>query len=149
MFYKRKRQSAIENILIIVGRAIWSLVVFIWNKIFKKSKPKFDKVGNLSKWREIEQLLESNDEIHAEQAVVKADKFFDAMLKIAGGRGETFADRLRSLEDKFNHQIYQDIWQAHKLRNQISHEQDHKSTISECQSALRNFRRGLENLGAL
>lgn len=110
---------------------------------------KVDKIANLQKWVEMEKLLESGDEIHARQAVVEADKFFDEVMRKLGASGEKFADRLRSLENRFNHNVYQSIWEAHKVRNQISHEIDRRLRVEEAKSVLYKFRRGLENIGAL
>lgn len=146
---KNQQPGLLETIVISIGRGLWFLVSWPFKKLFGKEKDKFDKVRNLEKWMEIEKLLDSGDKIHAEQAVVRADKFFDAQLKHAGAHGETFAERLRNYEDHFNKNTYQMIWQAHKLRNQITHDEEHKPDIYECKNALGKFRRGLENIGAL
>lgn len=149
--YHKKQPGFLETILLSIGRGLWFLVSWPLKKIFKikDQKSKIDKIANHRKWLEIEKLLESGDEIHAEQAVVRADKFFDTNLKLVGARGETFANRLRNYVDHFSKNTYQLIWRAHKLRNQITHDEDLKPTIDDCKSALDKFRRGLENLGAL
>lgn len=147
---KRNSQPGfIEMIFISLGRGLWFLVTWPFKKIFGKKQHKFDKTTNFKKWYEIEKMLDTKDVIHAEQAIIRADKFFDAQLKHIGIQGETFADRLRNYQNHFNKNTYEQIWQAHKLRNQISHDEEHKTTLEECKSALEKFRRGLENLGAL
>lgn len=147
--YKKQQSGFLETIVISIGRGLWFLISWPFKKLFGKEEERFNKAQNLAKWLEIEKLLDSGDEIHAQQAVIRADKFFDNNLKIAGAHGETFADRLRDYEDHFNQNTYQLIWQAHKLRNQITHDEEHKPSIYECKSALDKFRRGLENIGAL
>ncbi len=150
IYFKNKQHGFLETVLISIGRGLWFLISWPFKKLLGIKKPElFNKAKNLAKWLEIEKLLESDDRIHAEQAVMRADKFFDAQLKHGGAKGNTFADRLRDYEDHFNYNTYQLIWQAHKLRNQITHDENHKPTISECKSALNKFRRGLENIGAL
>lgn len=151
MFYhKRKQPGFLETIIISIGKGLWFLVSWPFKKLLGIGGPKkFDKAKNLSKWMEIDKLLESGDQIHAEQAVIRADKFFDSQLKHAGAQGRTFADRLRDYEDHFNQHTYQMVWQAHKLRNQITHDEEHKPSINECKSALEKFERGLRNIGAL
>jgi len=151
-YYRKNQQPGlIETIFITIGKGLWFLVSWPVKKLLRLQKKgiRFNKIDNLNKWREIEKLLESNDEIHAKHAVVEADKFFDQILRIKGGKGESFADRLRSLEDHFNHLNYQSVWEAHKLRNLISHESEARISIYDCQEALYKFRRGLENLGAI
>lgn len=148
--YKKQQPGFIETILTTIGKGLWFLISWPFKKLLriKDKGVKLDKIANLEKWREIEKLLESNDEIHAKHAVVEADKFFNTILKSKGARGESFADRLRNLEDHFSHANYQLVWQAHKLRNQISHEQGFRTQKLECSQALAKFKKGLENLGA-
>lgn len=151
-YYKSKKQAGVlETIIMSLLKGLWFLISWPFKKILKikDQKSKIDKIANLEKWMEIEKLLESGDEIHARQAVIEADKFFDSILIMLGSQGKTFADRLRNFENHFNRNIYQSVWNAHKVRNQISHEMDHKLSASEAKSALNNFRKGLENLGAL
>lgn len=146
---KYRQPGFLETVMISLGKGLWFLISYPFKALFGKKKSKFNKAENLAKWLEIEKLLDSHDEIHAEQAVVRADKFFDNNLKIAGAIGTTFADKLRDFENHFDRTVYQRIWDAHKLRNQITHDVEHKPTISDCENALNKFKKGLENLGAL
>lgn len=149
--YYKKQPGTLEIILTTIGKGLWFVVSWPFKKLLriKDKAVRFNKIENLAKWREIEKLLESGDEIHAKHAVVEADKFFDNILKQKGGEGGSFADRLKSLEIYFSRENYQLIWQAHKLRNQISHEHNFHPSLEECRNSLYKFRKGLENLGAL
>jgi len=151
-YYRKNQQPGlIETVFTAIGKGLWFLVSYPFKKLLgvKNKGVRFDKAVNLAKWREIEKLLATGDEIHAKHAVVEADKFFDQILRIKGGKGESFADRLRSLEDHFNHLNYQNVWEAHKLRNQISHESEFHPSNDACRQAIYQFRKGLENLGAI
>jgi len=150
-YYKHRKSGPdpIVAILTMIGSAFLALFKWLWNLIVGKKQKKFNKSENIRQWQEIDKMTESQDVIHAEQAVIKADKFFDEKMKEAGALGEKFSDRLRSLEPRFAHEVYQSIWDAHKLRNQISHEVELRVSIGECKSALNKFRRGLQGLGAL
>lgn len=149
---KRKKQtSLIETIIVSLLKGLWFLISWPIKKILKlkiKSE-KLDKVENLKKWMEIEELLKSSDEIHTRHAVVEADKFFDSIIKQLGGTGEGFGERLRGFEGHFSQVVYQKVWDAHKVRNQISHEMDYRLSNADAKKALENFRSGLHNLGAL
>lgn len=151
MSRKRQNTSLIEIIITGLLKGLWFLISWPFRKILKlKTKSeKIDKIENLRKWLEIEKLLENDDEIHARHAVVEADKLFNSMMEISGAKGESFADRLRSLENRFSSVVYQKVWSAHKVRNQISHEIDYKLSSAEAKKALDDFRSGLHNLGAL
>lgn len=150
-YHKHKKNNIAETIIITLGKGLWFLVSWPFKKIFGIGGKgiKLNKEINIKKWQEIENLFQSKDEIHAKHAVVEADKFFDSMLRLKGGKGESFADRLRSLEDHLSKDNYQLIWQAHKLRNQISHESNFHASVRECQSAISKYKNGLINLGAI
>lgn len=108
---------------------------------------KFNGAQLLAQFAQVEQLLASGDSIHAAQAVVQADSLLDSVMKQAGASGTSFADRLRSLEPRLSKDLYQHIWNAHKLRNQIAHEHPQVS-VSQARSALEIFRRAASQLGA-
>lgn len=148
---RKKQTNLIEMIIVSLLKGLWFLVSWPIIKILKlKTKSeKLDKIGNLKRWLEIEKMLESGDEIHAKHAIVEADKFFDDIMKQVGGCGENFADRLRSLEERFSQVVYQKVWDAHKVRNQISHEMGYHLSTTEAKRTLDNFRAGLHGLGAM
>jgi len=150
-YYKRKKQpDAIEMIITAIGRGLWFIISWPFRGwLIANRKSRFNKEENIRKWSEIESMLNSGDEIHAKQAVIEADKFFENILQKASAQGQFFADRLRNYESHFNHEVYQSIWDAHKVRNQISHEMGYKLSIEESRSALNKFKRGLQTLGAI
>jgi len=57
-------------------------------------------------------------------------------LKKKGYNGETFADRLRNAEKDINKNLYQNLWNAHKVRNQIAHDEI-KIEISKIKNVIR------------
>ena len=149
--YHKNKSSFAETAIITIVKGLWFLVSWPFKRFIgvRGRGIKLDKIKNHQKWAEIEKLLGSGDEIHAKQAVIDADKFFDSMMQRLGIKGEKFADRLRSLESHFGHDNYQNIWYAHKVRNQISHEMDYKISVNEAKNVVEKFRRGLVNLGGL
>ena len=66
--------------------------------------------------------LKSENHLELRHAVFEADKLVDFVLKKRNYHGETFADRLRSAEKNIPPEVYNSIWQAHKIRNQLVHE---------------------------
>ena len=141
----------LSNVVTTLLKGIWFLVSWPVKKLLRLTPDivQFDKSANLKKWLEIENLLGSNDINHAEQAVMKADKFFGNILELSGAKGKTFADKLKNYQDHFSQENYNLVWQAHKLRNQISHEDNFSPTVLECKNALEKFKKGLRNLGAI
>lgn len=152
MSYKHhKHKGLAENIFDTLLKGLWFLISWPFKKLLgiRGKGARIDKAENLEKWRVIESMLETDDEIHAKQAVLEADKFFDNILKKLGARGGTFADRLKNFENHFSYDSYQSVWQAHKTRNQISHEMNYRISINEARLVLNKFRQGLRNLGTI
>lgn len=143
-FDRRRNQSNEQsNLLVQFGRAI----VAIGRLLFGRPKSNLNSVQLLADFARIDQLLDSNDPIHAAQAVVQADAFVDRVMQQTGGQGSSFADRLRSLEPRFDRALYQRIWDAHKVRNEIAHQSTDVST-GQARNLLQVYRRAASALGA-
>ncbi len=122
-------------------------VAGIWRLFRRSSAPAFNQDKLRSQFAGIEHGLAGGDAAHAAQAVMQADSFLDGVMRTAGGQGTSFADRLRSLERRFEHTTYQAVWDAHKLRNVIAHEHP-TVTAAQARAALAAFRRAASQLGA-
>ena len=98
-----------------------------------------------SKWLTIEGSVSDDPNTH-QLAVLNADKLLDSALKARGFKGETMGERLKSARAAFKNNNA--VWAAHKLRNQIAHEEVvvKKQTILQALSA---FKRALKDIGAL
>ncbi len=80
-------------------------------------------------------------------AIINADKLLDEALKKSHYKGKTMGERLVSAQ----HQLGDNdaVWNAHKLRNRLVHEDMSKLKEREVKHALVGFRGGLKDLGAL
>ncbi len=97
------------------------------------------------RWQSVLEKLESQDESNYKLAVIEADKIFDDLLKRIGYVGEDMGQRLKQLTIAQLANL-DEIWQAHKLRNQIVHEPDFKLTHAQAERAVEIFQRALEDL---
>ncbi|HVQ44642.1 MAG TPA: hypothetical protein VMT30_06800 [Candidatus Saccharimonadia bacterium] len=80
----------------------------------------------------------------------EADKLFDHVMKSLGFAGDTMGERLKHGRSRFaDHDAYQAVWRAHKLRNALAHEIGFDLVPSQAKDALADFERGLRALGAL
>lgn len=121
--HKPNQPTVLESIFSGIGRGLWWLVSLPFKKRGRKAGLSVeDRNYIIRKRQEVESLLNSSSIIELKHAVLEADKLVDFVLKKKGYSGETFADRLRSAEPFINHNIYQDIWNGHKIRNQIAHD---------------------------
>lgn len=98
------------------------------------------------RWLTITQSI-TNDPGSMQLAVLNADKLLDQALRERGVAGETLGERLKNGKSRFRN--VNSVWTAHKLRNQIAHDNHVKISRKQTDSALAAFRAGLIDLGAL
>jgi hypothetical protein len=80
-------------------------------------------------------------------SVSDADKLFDHVLQQQSFRGSTMAERLKQAQTRLSDR--ESVWRAHKLRNSLAHDITFDLVPSQAKGALRDFERGLKDLGAL
>ncbi len=100
-----------------------------------------------AKCLEIEHQLKREDISSYSLSVMNADKLVDQALRERGFKGETMGERMKNSAQVFSDR--NGIWQAHILRNKISHEVDFKVTYEQAVYALASFRKALKDLGAI
>ena len=122
----------------------------ILNKFFKATD-NFLKGGKTPKknlnasWQKILSRLNKNDEASLHMALIEADNLFDDLLKLMGLPGESMADRLKYLNSTQVSNI-EEIWQAHKLRNQLVHGSEYPIARSEIEFGVRAYEKALKEL---
>ncbi len=83
-------------------------------------------------------------QVNPKEAIIDADKLLDYTLKVRGYQGP-LGEKLKKAGPLFSDR--NGVWSAHKLRNRVAHELgDIKK--SEVKSALKGFKRALNDLGA-
>lgn len=140
MTYKKQKQTqtALEIIIIGLGKILWWLIKLPFGKKGAKGLTAQDRQEILTRRLTIENMV-SDDLNSLKQAVFEADKLVDYILQTSGFAGLTFADRLRSAEDKINPAVYNRIWQGHKVRNQLAHEHNIQISSAELKQAVNNL----------
>ncbi len=114
----------------------------LFDLVFKKNQFEAFPRGELSKmWADVEAM-------EPKMAIIEADKLVDTVLKRAGIKGESMADRLRRTEKMVDRSSYQAMWDAHKVRNQIVHEFDHGFDDNRANEVLWKMKKFLVSLGA-
>ena len=98
------------------------------------------------RWAQIEQLMSVGSPSSLRQAVMDADNTLDLSLKRIGASGTTMGDRLKASGKHFSR--LNDVWYAHKVRNQIAHESGYELCPPEAKKVLGHFRTALQDLGA-
>lgn len=120
----------------------------------KKSKgEKQQQVGTMSRvqikdsWKGVQELASLGGPSQLRQAVMKADKIVDAALQLKGMDGGTMGDRLKRAGKLFpNKVIYQNLWDAHKVRNAMAHDLTYEPPHYVLKTAIKRFGQALKVL---
>jgi hypothetical protein len=143
----------------LVVAVIFVTLVAVFVSLLVKKKPTLqaaskatvlDKSLVQNKWSEIEQTFSLGGASHLKTSILEADKLVDHTLKAKGVKGSTFGERLKNSKSKFtNYSDYNNLWFAHKVRNNIAHESTHDLSFAEAKRAIEYFKKALQELGAL
>ncbi len=99
------------------------------------------------KWMATEHQLVREQISSYHLAVLNGDKLVDQALREKGIKGQNMGERLKNGAQLFTNR--NNVWMAHKLRNQIAHEPDVSVTYEMAQQALSAFRQALKDIGAI
>ncbi len=131
-------------IIAIVAVGLLVLVAMILNG---KRGPSFDVQDYQTRWLKIENSLAKGDPRSYSLAIMDADKLLDRALKEIGLAGKTMGERMKKINDRFSDANR--VWYAHKIRNQLAHEQDFDIDYTTASRALAAYRQALKDLGAI
>lgn len=98
----------------------------------------------VDQWNKIEDLY--NQE-RFKEAILEADKTFDFVLKRMNLKGSTMGERLKNAKSFMPN--YQDIWYAHKVRNQLVHKVNYHIDSASTSKVLGIFRKTIRKLNIL
>ena len=99
-------------------------------------------------WAKIETHFYRGDENDLKIAIIEADKLLEEALREAGIRGATLGDRLKNIKPNKLPDLDQ-VWQAHRLRNDIVHQPTFKLKRDLAERALNIYESTLKQLGLL
>lgn len=123
----------------------------LFGQRYKTAVPKPVSLGTIREvkrlWAGVDELLGLKSPSQLKQAVIKADKIVDLVLREVSV-GETAGERLRRAKEAFRaDEDYQAVWDAHKVRNALVHEADYEPPHHLCREVVGKFKRGLIGLG--
>jgi len=127
--------------------AIIVLLILI-NKFKKAGRSKnIDKQYFKKKWEEIEKAADMRSEMGYKMAIIEADKLLDDAFKKLMIAGSTMGERLKVIIYKYPN--LRKVWEAHAIRNKISHESNFKLYDSSARGALGIYKDALKEIGIL
>jgi len=113
---------------------------------FFSFKP-YEAVELPSQWRKIEKRMEKGWESEAKLAVIEADNLLESVLIRMGYAGQSLGERLKQLDDEVLSNI-DDVWKAHKVRNDIVHDPGYKLSLGRVRGVIDIYQKALEHLNA-
>lgn len=121
------------------------IILFALFGLVGKNQPGLEKGPFREAWRGI--VEKASSETTYALAIINADKLLDGALKKRNFKGETMGERLVSAKNILSKK--QRVWEAHKLRNLLVHEENVKLDRKKTLEALKGFESALKDLGAL
>lgn len=106
--------------------------------------------GRMIQWKVVLEHITSENPAEWKLAILEADNMLDEILEEQGYLGDTLADKLKAMSPT-RITAYNDLWEAHKLRNQIAHggAMEMDLTKKMARDAVANFGNAFKELGAL
>jgi hypothetical protein len=134
----KKPISAADSIF----NALENFISSIFEKIMPKGGFSVLPAGEISgRFTEIEAM-------EPRLGIIEADKLVDTVLKKAGIKGETLGERLRNSQKLVSRDVYSNMWEAHKVRNQIVHDHDFEANSVDHALVIWRMKKFLIEVGA-
>jgi hypothetical protein len=139
--------ALIAGIIVLIIKTNWlGLKVERFRHIVLQTN--FPKETAKKEWAKIEEHFYKGDENDLKVAVIEADKLLEEALKEAGVRGTHLGDRLKNLKKDQLPNLDQ-LWQAHRLRNDIVHQPTFKLKRDLAEKALNIYEETLKGFHLL
>jgi len=97
-------------------------------------------------WQGLMKKLDLPSEAEWKLAVIEAENILDESLQRMGFLGETFGERLKQIRPDQLKNLDQ-VWEAHKIRNNIVHDPDYRLSLEQAKKALEIYEKALRSLG--
>jgi hypothetical protein len=130
-----------------IGILIVGILLIVVITLTKRGPVGLDVEKYRSRWLQVEASLKRDEVSSYHLAVLNADKLLDQALRERGVKGETMGERMKTVRDTWS--SANNVWSAHKLRNQIAHEPDVSVSYDDARRALAGFKQALKDVGAI
>lgn len=124
-------------------------VAFPGGRKSKKKKEKIKKFDFSPQWKKILENLELGGGDAPTVAIIEADKLLDTALKNLGFEGEFIAERLERAGKTMDSKNLEDVWRAHRIRNNLVHSHGFSVSQSQAKDVLRAYETFLKELNVL
>jgi len=139
--------SSISVIFFLAAILIFGAILFAVVMLTKKGPKHLDVEKYRTRWLKIEQQLKRDDMNSYSMCILTADTLLDQAMKEKGVQGATMGERMKQLQKTWTNA--NNVWSAHKIRNQIAHEPDVRLDYDGTRRALASFKQALKDVGAI
>jgi len=140
-------QDSTSIILFLGAILVFAGLLFAVIALTRKSPSGVNVEKYRSRWLTIEQSLKKDEMSTYHMSVLHADTLLDQALKDKGIQGATMGERMKKMQTKWSNA--NNVWTAHKLRNQIAHEPEVRLSYDSARRALGAFKQALKDVGAI
>lgn len=139
--------QSISIIFFLAAVLVFAAILFGVISLTRRGPSSLDVDKYRTKWMAIEHQLNKDEPMTFQLTVLSADTLLDQALKEKGIQGTTMGERMKQMQQKWSNA--NNVWTAHKLRNQIAHEPDVKLNYDTARRALASFKQALKDVGAI
>ena len=133
--------QTVITIIILLLVALLFLIAYINSKKIPVKK----KEDILSKLSELENQIKSPDDYARRDAVIKLDNLLAKSLNIRYSNDKQCGDNLKISKKLFDKKLYQQLWDVHKLRNNIVHSDEDFPSV-QAEEIYRIYKLGIKHV---
>ena len=134
-------------ILFLAAILVFGAILFAVVSLTKRGPSRLDVEKYRTRWLTIEHSLKRDEVGSYHMSILNADSLLDKALQEKGVQGATMGERMKQLQKTWSNA--NNVWSAHKIRNQIAHEPDAKISYDNARRALASFKQALKDVGAI
>ena len=131
----------------IIAIIIVAVLVLVAIKLTGKRGARLNVEEYQTRFLKIENKLNRDNPATYQNAIINGDKLLDKALVELRIGGKTMGERLKKCGSRLSN--INGVWQAHKLRNAIAHEDDFEVSYEQAVRALKIYKQALKDLGAI
>ena len=133
------------GIVLLLLKNTWLKRRFLEDLIEIMTYRPFGAKKTFKRWSKISKKIEVGKEADYKMALIEADGLLGDILKRMGYKGETVRDLLEQLDSKTLPNI-ENVWKAHKARNNIVHDPDYELTLDQARKILQIYEQAFRDL---
>ncbi len=134
-----------NTILLTISILFLIAILFVMARINSRRVPQKKKEKIYEKLENIKLQVQSEDVYARRDAIIKLDNLLSKALQIRYRNEKNCGDNLKMAKKLFRRDTYQNIWDVHKLRNNIVHK-DEDIGYDEAQQAYKTYKMAINKV---